>query len=556
MGSGAGTTDSGGGATRGFGASLRTVFTNPALRRLQVALAGSAIGDWAYMTAVVVWAYQEGGPGVVGVWVAVRYLLMAVAGPSLGALSDRYPRKHVMIGADLVRAVLVAAAAGCVMADAPGLTVFTLAIAASVAGTAFRPAQLAWTPDLVERPEELTAANSVASTFDSLAFFVGPAIAALLLGFADVSSVFWVNVATFLWSAALVWAIRPGRDRAGVAGDEVASGSPASSPWEGFRVIAADRDQRMVVALLCTQTLVAGAEYVFAVTIAVEVLGGGPEALGYLEAVLGVGALVGGVFVIARALRARLARGLALGVVLWSAPVAAVGFLPLPVVAFLAMAVIGFANPLVDVNYATLLQRVAPAGVLGRVFGVAESASVLAMAAGALLMPLLLDQLGLRGALIVVGLVPTVLVIPWARRIRRLDDTLRAPRGLALLTGASIFRPLAPPTLEALARRLDPVTAPAGTVVVAEGEAADRFFLVEQGRVEVTQGGRLLRHQGPGEFFGEIGLLRDVPRTATVTAAEDTVLLVLGRSDFLRAVTSDVAANREADQVVNRRLAA
>ncbi len=100
------------------------------------------------------------------------------------------------------------------------------------------------------------------------------------------------------------------------------------------------------------------------------------------------------------------------------------------------------------------------------------------------------------------------------------------------------------------------MTAPAGTVVVAEGEAADRFFLIEQGRVEVTQGGRLLRHQGPGEFFGEIGLLRDVPRTATVTAAEDTVLLVLGRSDFLRAVTSDVAAIREADQVASRRLAA
>ncbi len=105
---------------------------------------------------------------------------------------------------------------------------------------------------------------------------------------------------------------------------------------------------------------------------------------------------------------------------------------------------------------------------------------------------------------------------------------LTAPPGLELLRQIAMFAPLTPGTVEGLARHLVPMSVSAGTVVLEEGGQSDRFFVIESGLVEVTQNGAVLRREGPGEFFGEIGLLRDVPRTATITAVEDTILMALG----------------------------
>ena len=153
-----------------------------------------------------------------------------------------------------------------------------------------------------------------------------------------------------------------------------------------------------------------------------------------------------------------------------------------------------------------------------------------------------------------VGIAVTAITLPFLPRMSRLDKRLRAPAGLDLLTAIPMFVPLAPSVVDALARRLERVTAPASEVVVAEGEESDRFYVIESGLVEVTHDGALLRQEGPGDFFGEIGLLRDVPRTATVTAVEDTVLLALSREDFLAAVTGQSDAFRAADDVVSLRL--
>ena len=197
-----------GSAVRETGISLATVFRQPALRRLNLALAGSMIGDWAYATAIAVWAYGIGGASAVGIWGTTRLALMAVLAPFASAMADKYPRRSVMIACDLARFVLVAAAAIVVQADGPAAIVFVLASLSPIFGTAFRPAQLALTPSLVKTPEELTAANGVASTVESLAFFVGPAIAAFLLAFTDVAAVFAVNALTFVLSAVLVSGIR------------------------------------------------------------------------------------------------------------------------------------------------------------------------------------------------------------------------------------------------------------------------------------------------------------------------------------------------------------
>jgi MFS family permease len=542
-----------------------SVFRNPALRKLQFALLGSLIGDWASATALAVWVYGVGGAKAVGIYYTVRLLLMALSSPLTGTMADKLPRRLVMIGADLLRCVLFIAIALLIWAEASNVIVFVLFGIASLAISAFRPAQAAWLPSLANSAEELTAANGSASTLESLSFFVGPAIGAFMLSFTDVSTVFLVNAATFLWSAALVASVRvphrePAQPRPAARAAEVADEphEPRTFIGEiahGFGTIRRDRDILMVGVLLCVQTIVAGASAVFFVVLAVEVLHTGPRGVGFLDSIFGVGAVIGGIVAIGRARRRKLAGDMFLGVVMWGLPLVIIWLVPHPVVVFAVMALMGFGNPLVDVNFATLVQRISPEEVLGRVFATLEGACILTMALGSFTMPFLVDWLGFERSLAFLGIVVTLLALPWLGRVRRLDARLGVPPNLPLLEAIPLFAPLTPATVESLARKLTRFEVPAGSTIIREGQQSDRFYIIERGSVAVSHGDTLVRHETDGDFFGEIGLLRDIPRTATITADEDTVLQVLERDDFLAAVTGQDDAHRAAEAVVSRRIA-
>ena len=258
------------------------------------------------------------------------------------------------------------------------------------------------------------------------------------------------------------------------------------------------------------------------VIVAIRLLHTGPEGVGYLDAIMGVATVVGGVVVLARVRKQRVGQDMVLGVFGWALPLLALAAFPSPATAVAALAVIGLSDPLVNLGLDTIPQRVAPDRVLSRVFGALEAGLVGAMALGAFTAPLLVHLLGFRWSLALVGaLTTTVAAVCWAR-MRALDQRLGAPEGLPLVLALPLFAPLGLATKEQLAHALRTVTTPAGVQVIAQGDPANGFFIIESGLVEVTQGNRVLRREGPGEFFGEIGLLRDVPRTATVTAVEDT----------------------------------
>ena len=486
---------------------------------------------------------------------------MSVTAPFAASLADRLPRQRVMIGADLLRFVVVIAAVACLWLGTPAAPIFILATIVSVLGSVFRPAQMAWVPALADSPEELTASNGASSTIESLAFFVGPALGGALIALTNVEIVFLLNAVTFLWSAALVAAIRPKAPaQSEVVAEDDVSGAPEEKEglleemFAGFSQIWHDKDLLLVAFLVCAQTVVAGASTVFAVLFAVDILETGPEGVGLVDSVFGVGAIVGGFYAIARASRNKLAGDMSLGTFLWSIPLLLIVFWPTPASVFAAVVVLGFANPLVDVNFATIVQRIVPERVLGRVFGAFEGALIGTMALGAAAMPFLVQSLGLRGALVVLAVGVGAPVIPLVPKIRQLDRKLRAPEALPLLRSIPVFAPLAPSTLEALARQLVRVPISAGTVVLREGDASDKFYVIESGAVEVTQSDRFLRREGPGDFFGEIGLLRDVPRTATITAVEDTVLYSLARPEFLEAVTGNTESRIAIEDVASRRL--
>ena len=545
--------------------SFGDVLKNRNLRRINLALTGSVIGDWAYSIAIAIWAYREGGATAVGLFGVVRYITMAFVGPLLAALADRYPKKLVMIGADVVRAALVFGAVALIALDGPSLAVYALALATAWAGQAFRPAQAALLPSLATNPQELTGANVVASTIESVGFFLGPAIAGLMLAVADVEIVLVFNAMTFVWSAAML---------AGLPHPSTAGGSDALEPaavdnddedddehagivadlTAGFWAITRNPHLRLITGLYTAQAVVAGASVVFGVTIALELLDLGESAVGVLDAVLGVGGLIGSVLAMGLARRQRLASDFGVGVVLWSAPLVMIAASPTLVSALAAMLLIGVGNSLVDINAYTIIQRMAPPDVMGRVFGALESMAIGGMALGAVLMPLLIEVVGLRSGLLIMGAAVAAMAIAGFAGLRRIDTTLLPPPGLALLRGVPTLAVLPPPVLERLAQSLVPRTVAPGDDVFREGDAGDMFWVIERGTAVVTSGGRFLNELRAGDSFGEIALLRDVPRTATVAAANDSELVLQGveHDDFIAAVTGHGDAAEVADAVVER----
>lgn len=520
--------------------------------RLQVAWAASNLGSRASAVGVAVYAYESNGVTAVGVVAAVRLAVAALAAPWLAVLADRRPRRSVLVSSDLARCALFGGMAALVAAGATPLAVYVFAVAAAVAEPVFRSAQAAFTPSLVSSPEELTAANVVASTVESVGLFAGPAFGALLLVGAGTATLFAACALVLLGSVASVAAIDvPGRP----SGRE--SGGDERGFLAGWAAVASDSGLRVVVGLFSIQTLVAGMLNVLVVVIAIELLDLGKAGVGWLDGTVGIGATAGVLLVAAVTGRRGLARPFALGLLLWGLPLLAIGVWPEAVPAFALMALLGLGNTLVDVAGMTLLQRLAAEDVIGRVFGVFESVVLVAMGAGSLLAPLLDSALGTRGAVLVAGAILPLALVPLAAPLFAVDARAAGPaERVELLRRISIFAPLGLPELERLATAAAEVDVAAGTAVFDEGDEGDRFYVLADGRAAVESGAARLRELAPGDFFGEIALLQDVPRTATVRALTALRLLALDRGTFLETVTGHAASADVARDVVAARLRA
>ena len=532
--------------------AFRDVFRNPGLRRIELAWAASILGTWAYGIAVVVYAYEQGGATAVGVVGLARWVAAAIASPFAAILGDRYDRRWVMAGSDIARAVLIAGAALAVFADAPPIVIYVIAGGVSVVATAFRPAEAALIPSLARTPEELTAANVAASTIESVGIFGGPAIGGLLLAAAGTGVVFLVTGGAMLWSAFLIARIRPG-----IEVEDSGEREPVSVLDEllaGFRAIAHERRTRFLVGLFSAQTFVDGMLSVLIVVIALKLLDTGQAGVGFLNSAVGVGGLLGALAAAALVGRRRQAADFGLGIFIWGVPIALVAIWPNQAFVLVLLAVVGIGNTIVDVSGMTLLQRSAPDDVLARVFGVLESVLLLAGALGAVAAPLLLNWLGTRGALIVAGSLLPLVVIPAWPRLNAIDRAAEVPvERLELLRANPIFAPLPASTLEQLAHALEEVPASAGEEIVRQGEPGDRFYLIKHGGFDVYIDGVPVQSLDTGDSFGEIALLRNVPRTATVRARTEAVLYALDRRHFLAAVTGFGPSLSAAEGIIGMR---
>jgi MFS family permease len=325
--------------------------------------------------------------------------------------------------------------------------------------------------------------------------------------------------------------------------------------FAGYRTVARDARLRLVIGLYGMQTLVAGALNVLIVVAALELLHLGKAGIGYLNSAVGVGGLLGGLGALALVGRPRLASAFGVGLALLGLPIGLIGVFPKTAAALVLLGVVGIGTTVVDVAGITLLQRAVPDEVLTRVMGVVQSVFVGTLGLGAVIAPLLISAFHTRGALIGTGAVlPVLAILAWPR-LRALDERTATPaRGLELLRGIPLFRPLPPATIEQVAANLVPIHVDAGRDIVRQGTTGDRFYVIARGKADVTVDGRPGEPLGEGDSFGEIALLRDVPRTATVSARTAVELLALDRDEFIAAVTGNPESTEAAHAVVAARL--
>ena len=532
--------------------AFRGVFRNRQLRRVELAAVGGDLAAFAYVVVLAVVIYHEAGTGGVGVLMLVRMLAAALTTPFTSALADRYPRKFVMAGSNLLTAGMIAIIAVAVNQGANLAVLCVLTGIAAVFAGPFRPTQQAILPSLARTPEELTAANAVATTIEAVSIFLGPGIGGILLGVSGPTVTFGFTCAGLLWAALLVLTVHEPPREAETAEDTAGEHTGITA---GIRLLLRERTLLAVVAVYAMQTIVGGGLTVFNVVLALRIFDLGNSGVGYLDSAFGVGGIIGGVLAAGLSKSRRLGAWFAFGATVWGVGIALLGVTPVAAGAFIIMAGVGIGNTVIDVAAITLIQRSAPAPVLARVFGAIESVLLTGLGVGAVLAPALIALWSPDAAMIVIGLALPASAVLLSRPILRLDAVDDQIRPMVdLLRGTPIFSPMAVAALEQVARNLEHTEAAEGHTIITEGDPGDLFYVIAEGTAEVTQGGTSVAQLGAGDFFGEIALLRDTPRTATVTARSAMKLLTLEREQFLAAVTGQADTSDEADLVVAQRL--
>lgn len=536
------------GLWRAFG----RVFGNRNVRNVQLAGAGDVLGTYAYGVALPVYAYHAGGARAVGLLFFARFVLAALAAPWFGVIADRWSRRRLMLGADLLRCGIFAAMTAVASTGGTAYAVYVLAVLSTIISGSYPPARAALLPSLVESPEELTSANLVGNSIASFGMLAGFALGGILLALTNTATVFAVNGATFVVSIAFLVRIPGDTPPARVE-------HPRFLPElvEGFAAVVRRRALRAIVALSAAQAMVEGAFNVLVVVLALRILHSGGATVGWLNTGMGVGSIVGVGAVAVLASRRRLAGGFALGILLWGLPLALAAAMSSLAPAIILLGLVGMGVMLVETNGMTMLQRSADNEVLGRVFAVLQGLIFGSMAVGAVVAPALVTWLGPRGALLAAGLFLPVLLVPAWATLRRIDsEAWSGEEPLELLRRIKIFAELPEPILERLAGAAKAVSTPEGQAVVARGEVGDHFYVIAAGRAVVELDDGTFRPLTDGDFFGEIALLRDVPRTATVRAVTPLGLYTIERDQFIAAVTGHAPTRAAAEDVVTSRLPA
>ncbi len=550
---------------RGSILALGLALKNPNIRRLQLVWALAIAAEWAHFVALGVFAYDHGGAQFVGLAGFVRLLPAGALAPFASSFGDRGRRDRLLSSLLLVEA---AALGGSGVAAAIGGRVAVLLLAAVVGmtSTVVRPMIQSILPSLARTSTELVASNAASSAFEGLGVLVGPLIAGAVIVVVGAGGIFVAAGAALLIAAGILVGVavpapsdlsaRNGSSRLSVVAGTTPGGSaqsPDRSILAGFRLLARAPQLRLLIALACAQSLVRGCLNVLVVVAAFGVLHGGSGWVGYLNAGLGVGGLLGA-FGATTLNTKRLAVSFGLALTFWGAPISALSVQSWLGPAILCLVVVGVANSVEDVALITLLQRGATDETLSSLLGVLWGTVMMAVALGSIVAPEIVQIAGVRPALLLVGLILPVLSLLSARRLVHIDGSFKPAQAFELINAIPMFAPLSLAIKERLATSLTPLSIAAGETIIHAGDPGDRLYIIRTGRVAVDQDGVEIATLSDGDCVGEIALLHSVPRVASVRAQVDTTLYSIESEAFLASITGTPGALTEARRVAAARL--
>jgi hypothetical protein len=536
-----------------FRQSLTDALATADLRRLELNWTAARVGAWSFFIVLAVYAYSEGGATAVGVAALARMVPAGLAAPLAGVIVDRGSRRDVLLVITIGRSLVLAGIAAAVAAEAPLAVVLALSAAFTALATAHKPARAALLLALAGTPRQMAASNAVLTAGDNAGFLTGSILGGVLVASTSIETAFGVTAGLF---AVAAWPLaRIPRDPIPVYREQANETERAFEELaSGFRTVANHPSLRLIVGLAACSTFVEGAVDVLVVLVAIELLDLGNAAVGWLNSAWAVGGIAGAAAAISLLGRGRLAAGLAGGCFFVGVPLMVTAALPEAPVAVAMLVVLGVGYSLIETANLTLLQRLTSDDLLGRTAAVLESSYWFTTGLGAITAPALVSLLGVRGALVAFGCVlPLLAALRWASLARFEAGAAIPERAFALLRSVPLFAPLSIGALENVSRRLAEVEVPAGRAVVREGEPGDRFYVIAEGRFDVSCSRGAFPPLANGDVFGEIALLRDIPRTATVTARTDAVVFALDRDAFLTAVAGHRFSARTVDTMVTER---
>ena len=531
--------------------SAIAVLRTSALRRVLTAFFLFGVAEWATWIAILVWAFEHGGASAAGLVSVVQMVPATLAAPFVASFVERMRRDHALAFGYALQAASRLLVALVLVMDAPTAVVYLAAAIATTSIVFTRPMHHAIIPEIARTPAEITVGHSASSTIEGLSMFVGPLLAGVMLHFYGPASVFYLFCAAAVVSVFLTQSLPLRRAFVRDASAETVIKATIS----GLHELRHNTGALLLTLIVGAQWIVIGILDVLTVVFGIEILDMGEEGPGILMSAVGVGGLLGAAATVVLIGRRKLSPAVGGGILLTGLALVAVAFSLIPLVACVLLAVAGFGKAFVDVAGRTLLHRAVRPEVMSRVFGVQESMIMGGVGVGAVITPLMINNLGARESFVVTGIFLPVVGLLALIRIRKLDDEALLPGpGFARLEAIPMFAALPQGTLEQLSRELTSVTVPAGTDIFQQGDAGDLLYIVDEGNVSIVRNGAEINVMHPGEFFGEIALLRDIPRTATARANEDVKLYALARDVFLTAVTGSSTSHELAHAAADHHL--